>query len=51
MTNLISPIEAMITPKTIMETLARVFMFGGRIPSDQVAIRTATGVVAYKFSR
>jgi hypothetical protein len=44
--NLTSPKEAMITPTTMMETLARTFMLAGAIPIPQVASRTATGVVA-----
>lgn len=50
MTNLISPREAMMTPRTMKETLPRVFMFGGCIPRVQVVISTATGVVACKIS-
>lgn len=46
MLNLISPNEAMMTPMTMNETLPSVFMFGGATPRVQVAIRTATGVVA-----
>lgn len=46
MLNLISPNEAMMTPMTMNETFPSVFMFGGATPRVQVAIRTATGVVA-----
>lgn len=46
--NLISPKDAMTTPRTMMPTLPRTFMFGGAMPKAQVARRTATAVVACK---
>jgi hypothetical protein len=45
---LISPKEAMITPRTMKETLPRVFKLSGETPIIQDARRTATGVVAWK---
>lgn len=47
-TNLISPIEAMITPTTMTATLKRTLRLTGAIPMAQVANSTATGVVAWK---
>lgn len=44
--NLISPIEAMMTPTTIAETLRNVLRLGEETPRAQPARRTATGVVA-----
>lgn len=46
--NLISPNEAITTPRTMMATLPRTFMFGGVMPKAQVARRTATAVVAWQ---
>lgn len=46
-TNLISPKEAIITPRTMKETLKRVFASKGFIFRDQVIRRTTTGFVAF----
>lgn len=46
--NLISPKDAMTTPRTIMETLPRTLRLGGEMPKAQVASRTATAVVAWE---
>lgn len=44
--NSISPMEAIITPITMKETLKRTFMSVGATPRPQVTRRTATGIVA-----
>lgn len=46
-TNLISPKEAIMTPRTMKETLKRVFASKGFILRDQVITRTTTGFVAF----
>lgn len=48
-TNLISPKDAITTPITMNETLNRTFILGEPAPRAQVARRTATGMVAYRF--
>jgi hypothetical protein len=46
MTNLISPIDAMTTPTTIVETFRNTFRLGCDTPIPQLQRSTATGVVA-----
>lgn len=45
--NLISPKDAMTTPRTIIETLPSTLRLGGAMPNAHVARRTATAVVAW----
>lgn len=47
-TNLISPKEAMMTPRTMKETLKRVFASKGLILRPHVMRRTTTGFVAFR---
>jgi hypothetical protein len=46
-TNLISPMDAMMTPTTMAVTFPRVLRFGGVMPRAQVTRRVTTGVVAW----
>lgn len=46
MTNLISPMDAITTPTTIVETFRNTLRLGCDIPMPQLQSRTATGVVA-----
>lgn len=45
--NLISPKEAMTTPRTMMPTFPSTFMLGGAMPKAQVANKVTTALVAY----
>jgi hypothetical protein len=45
-TNLISPREASVTPKTMKRTLRRTFSFGEATRKSQEVRRTATGALA-----
>lgn len=47
--NLISPKEAIITPKTMIPTLLRVLTFRGAMPKAQVAKRVTTTFVAFSI--
>jgi hypothetical protein len=47
-TNLISPMDAMMTPTTMTETFRKTLRLGVETPRDQPAMRTATGVVAWR---
>lgn len=44
--NLISPKEAITTPRTMIPTFPSTFMFGGAMPKAQVANRVTTALVA-----
>jgi hypothetical protein len=48
-TNLISPKEASVTPKTMKRTLRRTFSLGLATRKSQEVRRTATGALAYEF--
>jgi hypothetical protein len=50
MSNLISPKEAITTPRTMIATLPRVLKLAGAIPKAQVAKRVTTALVAYTIN-